>query len=299
MDASRVQTHSELPLAAMTVDVEEYFQVAAFDDVVSINEWGNFQSRIESQIDLILQLFEEKSMRGTFFILGSVAELHPQIVKKIASNGHEIASHGHMHQKVDRQNVTEFRHDLLKSKNTLEDIIGKAVYGYRAPSFSINKTNEWAFEVLREVGFIYSSSTYPIQHDHYGTPDWPKNPYEPLEGILELPQSTIELFGRTVPAGGGGYFRMLPYAMSRWAIKKHQREKRHPYMFYFHPWEIDPSQPRVEGARLKSTFRHYVNQGRMMEKVAKLSEVAKWVSVMDAFNVRVKHKQSNSIKVSL
>lgn len=288
-----------LPLAAMTVDVEEYFQVAAFDKVVPVSAWGNYQSRVEAQMDQILQLFHEKNIRSTFFVLGSVAQSHPSIVRKIAEHGHEVASHGQMHQKVDRQTPSEFQKDILTSKNILEDILGQSVYGYRAPSFSINKKSEWAFEVLRDAGFIYSSSTYPIQHDHYGTPDWPKSPYEPVSGFWELPQSTVDVFGRTVPVGGGGYFRMLPYSVSRWAIKKHQVEKKHPYMFYFHPWEIDPGQPRVDGAGLKSSFRHYINQGRMMGKIAQLSEIAKWVSVMDAFDIRPELTKSNAIQGAL
>lgn len=275
----------QLPIAAMSVDVEEYFQVAAFEQQVTPNEWSKYPSRVESQMDDILQVFDDKSVKATFFVLSSVAQKHPQLVRRIVQAGHELASHGHMHQKADRQTPDEFRQDIQFSKELLESISGQAVLGYRAPSFSINTSNEWAFEVLRDAGFVYSSSTYPIAHDHYGTPDWPRVPFNPVPGLLEIPQSTIDVCGRALPIGGGGYFRLFPYALSRWAITKHQQTSKTPYMFYFHPWEIDPEQPKVAGASLKSAFRHYVNQGRMLNKISKMSELATWRTIAEAFHI--------------
>lgn len=273
------------PMHAMSVDVEEYFQVGAFEHCIKREDWVNHESRIVQSTDRLLELFAEKGVKATFFTLGYVAKNHPDLIKRIVAGGHELASHGFYHQRVTDLNRGEFLNDVTSSKALLEDIGGKEILGYRAPSFSICEKNQWAFEVLQETGHRYSSSTYPVVHDHYGTPNWPDEPYEPVPGLLELPQATIELKGRKLPVGGGGYFRLVPYMLSRMAIKQFHKEHNAPYIFYFHPWEIDAGQPKIDGAPLKSRFRHYVNLGRMEGKIAALCGDFKWVSIAEAFGL--------------
>jgi polysaccharide deacetylase family protein (PEP-CTERM system associated) len=260
----------------MTVDVEDYFQVAAFKDVISPKDWGNYDFRAGDRTREILDLFDETGTKATFFVLGWVAQRDPELVKRISSRGHEVASHGFWHQKAFEQSFGEFSDDVVRAKSDLEHLTGKPVIGYRAPSFSIDKRNEHAFDCLRDAGYIYSSSTYPVAHDHYGVPDWPTEPYILDNGLREFPQATIDRFNRRLPVGGGGYFRLFPYALSKSFI--HQFEKQHntPYIFYFHPWEIDPNQPRVTGAGWKSNFRHYVNLQRMQPKIARLCKDFEW-----------------------
>lgn len=273
------------PMHAMSVDVEEYFQVGAFEHCVKREDWVNHESRIVQSTDRILDLFASKGVKATFFTLGYVAKNHPDLIKRIVAGGHELASHGFYHQRVTDLSRGEFLSDISSTKALLEDIGGQEILGYRAPSFSICEKNQWAFEVLQETGHRYSSSTYPVIHDHYGTPNWPDEPYEPVPGLLELPQATIELKGRKLPVGGGGYFRLMPYALSKMAIKQFHKEHNVPYIFYFHPWEIDADQPKIGGAPLKSKFRHYVNLGRMEKKIAALSTDFSWVSIAEAFGL--------------
>jgi len=274
-----------LKINAMTVDVEDYFQVAAFDSLISPDNWGDYSLRVFANTTKILDIFRKHNVKATFFILGWVAEREPELIRLIAEDGHEIANHGYMHQKAFNQTYEEFLNDITKSKKILEEISGKKVVGYRAPSFSIDKRNEWAFDALLESGHLYSSSTYPVSHDHYGTPEWSTKPFKVGGGLLELPQATIDLCGRRLPVGGGGYFRLFPLMLSEYFLGKFHEQHDHPYIFYFHPWEIDPEQPRVEGASSKSKFRHYVNLSRMEAKIAKLCKNHKWESIETAFNI--------------
>lgn len=261
---------------ALTIDVEDYFQVSAFCDRISRSDWDRLPCRVERNIDLILTLLDASDTRATFFILGWIAERYPQVVRRIAAGGHEIASHGYGHRRVTEQNRQEFCDDITRAKRILEDIAGQRVKGYRAPSFSINKSNLWAFECIRDAGYLYSSSVYPVLHDHYGIPDAPRHAFSPLEGLTELPISTSVFLKKNLPAGGGGYFRLLPYSISRWMIDRINRLEAKPAMFYFHPWEIDPQQPRVSGASLKSRFRHYVNLHRTELRLKRLLTDFRW-----------------------
>lgn len=274
-------------LKAMTVDVEDYFQVAAFDKQIHPEQWGNYPLRVEANTHRILDLFAQTGAKATFFTLGWVAERVPALIQRIVQEGHELASHGYGHQKAFLQSRKEFESDVKSSKYLLEDISGHAVLGYRAPSFSIDKRNEWAFDVLKEAGYLYSSSTYPIAHDHYGTPDWPVAPYQLSNGLWELPQATIDKWGRRIPVGGGGYFRLFPLALSNHLIRKFHEQHGHPYIFYFHPWEIDPLQPRIAQSSMKSAFRHYVNLSRMEGKIRALCETHEWCSIRDAYQFSV------------
>lgn len=261
---------------ALTIDVEDYFQVSAFCDRISRSDWDLLPCRVERNIDLILTLLDAADARATFFVLGWIAERYPDVVRRIAAHGHEIASHGYGHRRVTEQNRQEFSEDILLAKRILENITGQPVKGYRAPSFSINKSNLWAFECIRDAGYQYSSSVYPIRHDHYGIPDAPRYAFSPLEGLMELPISTSIFLNRNFPAGGGGYFRLLPYAISRWMIERINRLESKPAMFYFHPWEIDPQQPRVSGASIKSRFRHYINLHRTEQRLKRLLNDFRW-----------------------
>jgi len=246
---------------AMTVDVEDYFQVAAFAQQVRRQDWDSYPCRVERNVDRILGMFSNAGVSATFFTLGWIAERYPSVVRRIADAGHEIASHGYEHVKVHQQEPEAFRRDIRKTKAILEDIGGQRVKGYRAASFSIDHRSFWAFDILAEEGHDYSSSVYPIRHDHYGMPDASRFAFHPSDRhrLLELPISTVRLFGRNLPSGGGGYFRLIPYSLSRWALRHICEKDRKPVVFYFHPWEIDPGQPHFKGAPLRSRFRHYVN----------------------------------------
>lgn len=271
---------------AMTVDVEDYFHVSAFSQQIKTEEWGNkYPLRAEQSTDKTLALFEKHQVKATFFVLGWVAEQCPQLIKRIAAQGHEIACHGYAHQKATSQTPEVFQQDVARCKKFLEDLTGQAVVGYRAPSFSIDTRNEWAFDVLRELGFTYSSSTYPVKHDLYGVPDWPRFKYQRPEGITELPIPTTYLGGRSIPIGGGGYFRLYPYALSKWLIQRFIETEKQPYSFYFHPWELDPAQPRMSQAPLKSKFRHYLNLERMESRLDRLLKDFSWSTMKDAYGV--------------
>jgi polysaccharide deacetylase family protein (PEP-CTERM system associated) len=229
-------------------------------------------------MDRILALFERNGVHATFFTLGWIAERYPQVVKRIVAGGHELASHGYGHLRASDQTRAEFANDIRSSKALLEDIGGQAVLGYRAPSFSIGRANLWALDELLEAGYRYSSSIYPIAHDHYGMPEAPRFAFYPHgpDGLLEVPITTVQMMGRNLPAGGGGYFRLLPYALSRWMMEKVNRDDRQPSLFYFHPWEVDPGQPRPQGLDAKSRFRHYVNIGRMEARIEALARDFAW-----------------------
>lgn len=273
---------------ALTVDVEDYFQVAAFDQCISPSQWDQMPQRAAINTRRLLDLFDRQGAKATFFILGWIAERNPDLVREIDARGHEVASHGYSHAKASTQTPDEFYQDVLKAKLLLEGIIGKPVIGYRAPSFSIGKGNEWAFAKLKQAGYAYTSSTYPVVHDHYGTPDWPQQPYVRDEGILEIPMPVYSTGSMQIPIAGGGYFRLLPYIVSRFFIRKFLQNATHPYMFYFHPWEIDPQQPRIDAAPAKSKFRHYVNLSRMERKVSDLLTDFHWSSVQDVYASNLK-----------
>lgn len=267
-----------MPCNAMTIDVEDYFQVSAFAKHISRSDWPHLPCRIERNIDIILSLLDEHKVQATFFTLGWIAERYPEMVRRIAENGHELASHGYHHLRANEQTVDEFRKDVGSSKALLEDIGGCRIKGYRAPSFSINAKNLWALEVLFEEGYEYSSSIYPIKHDHYGMPEAPRFGFRRsgLGGILEIPATTVSLFGRNLPAAGGGYFRMMPYQFSRWLMNRVNAKDGESCIFYFHPWEIDPGQPRQQGISLKTRFRHYLNLSHMEAKIASLLADFQW-----------------------
>jgi len=275
--------YARLRSNALTVDVEDYFHVAAFDATVSPAQWPDFPQRVARNTEILLQQFDEHQAKATFFILGWVAERYPQLVKQIHAAGHEVASHGYAHAKASVQTAAEFLQDVSRAKAILEDITGAEVVGYRAPSFSIGKTNEWAFDVLQQAGYLYSSSTYPVVHDLYGTPDWPQQPYKRAEGIWECPMPVLNKVGKQWPIAGGGYFRLLPYWLSKKCIDSYLKQSDAPYMFYFHPWEIDPQQPRFEQAPFKSKFRHYTNLNRMEAKLVRLLQDYQWRSVKEVY----------------
>ncbi|PIL47118.1 polysaccharide deacetylase family protein [Massilia eurypsychrophila] len=262
----------------MTIDVEDYFQVSAFAPYIDRDSWPNLECRVEANIDRILAILAAGNVHATFFTLGWIAERYPAMVRRIVAGGHELASHGYGHLRASDQSRAEFADDVTRSKALLEDIGGNEVLGYRAPSFSIGTGNLWALDVLKEAGYRYSSSIYPIKHDHYGMPDAPRFAFYPNgpDGLLEVPITTVQLMGRNLPAGGGGYFRLLPYALSRWMMKQVNQADRQPAIFYFHPWEVDPGQPRPEGVGAKSRFRHYVNLERMEARIGALTRDFAW-----------------------
>jgi polysaccharide deacetylase family protein (PEP-CTERM system associated) len=248
-------------LNAMTIDVEDYFQVSAFEGVVPRSTWASRESRVCRNTDRLLELFADAGVRATFFVLGCVAERTPELVRRIRQAGHEIASHGHEHRLVYSQTAKEFRDDLRQSRAVLEAAAGVPVVGYRAPSYSIVDRSLWALDVLIDEGYLFDSSIYPIRHDRYGIPGWHRHIHriERAGGsIWELPGSTVRLGSTNLPIGGGGYFRLLPYAWTRFGFSAVNSEESRPGIFYLHPWEVDPDQPRIPAGRL-TTFRHYRN----------------------------------------
>lgn len=263
---------------AMTIDVEDYFQVSAFAPYIDRASWPERECRVEANIERILAVLANGGVHATFFTLGWIAERYPQMVRRIVAGGHELASHGYSHLRASDQNRAEFDDDIIRSKALLEDIGGQQVIGYRAPSFSIGSGNLWALDALKEAGYRYSSSIYPIAHDHYGMPDAPRFAFYPNgpDGLLEIPITTVRLLQKNLPAGGGGYFRLLPYVLSRWMMNKVNHDDRQPAIFYFHPWEVDPDQPRPAGVGAKSRFRHYVNLARMEGRIARLTRDFSW-----------------------
>jgi polysaccharide deacetylase family protein (PEP-CTERM system associated) len=275
-------TRRQLPAGAirnaMSVDVEDYFQVSAFAPYIDRASWPSMPCRVEANVDTILQLFDDNGIKATFFTLGWIAERYPALVGRIHAAGHEVASHGYGHQRVSEQTPDEFLDDIVRSRDLLEQITGERVLGYRAPSFSINGATPWAWDMLERAGYRYSSSVYPVKHDHYGMLDAPRFPFLAGAGktVLELPITTARVLDRNLPAGGGGYFRLLPYPLSRWMIGRVNADDLRPAIFYFHPWEIDPGQPRPGKLDLKTRFRHYVNLGRTQERLAALTQDFRW-----------------------
>jgi polysaccharide deacetylase family protein (PEP-CTERM system associated) len=262
---------------ALTIDVEDYFQVSAMAPYVARAEWDARECRVEQNVERILRMLEDYGARATFFTLGWVAERYPQLMRRIVDKGHELASHGFAHKRATEQNPQAFFSDIQLAKVLLEDVSGVEVRGYRAPSFSIADANKaWVWECIERAGYRYSSSIYPIRHDHYGMPDAPRFIHDVRDGLTEVPVTTMRMFGRNWPAGGGGYFRLMPYAMSRWALRRVNRIDRQPAIFYFHPWEIDAAQPRVPGIDAKTRFRHYTNLDRMESRLRKLLFDFEW-----------------------
>ena len=264
------------PIGAMTIDVEDYFQVEAFAATIDRKDWGDLPQRVERNTQRLLDILAEAGVAATFFTLGCVARRHPALARRIAAEGHELASHGTDHGRVDRQSPTAFRADVRDSRKILEDAAGVAVCGYRAPTFSIGRGTAWAHQVLAEEGYRYSSSVYPVRHDLYGAPDAPHFPFSPCPGMVEIPLTTVRLLGREVPASGGGYFRLFPYALTRLLLARAGRADAPAPVFYLHPWEIDPAQPRQSQAPLRSRLRHYLNLTRTEPRLRRLLRDFRW-----------------------
>lgn len=270
---------------AMTVDVEDYFQVSAFEPYISKQQWDTLPHRVERNTQRILDIFETKGIKATFFTLGWVAERYPELVKRIIKDGHELACHGYEHIRVTEQTPEQFRQDVSKTKKILEALSGKEVKGYRAASYSIGAKNLWALDVLQEEGFKYSSSIYPVKHDLYGMPDAPRFMYEPIDNqdFKEIPITTVRFGNKNLPCGGGGFFRFYPYAVSKWAFNRVNNEEQQSGIFYFHPWEIDPEQPRQSGLSLKTRIRHYLNLHRMENRIERLLTDFVWDTMENVF----------------
>lgn len=263
---------------ALTIDVEDYFQVSAFASHIPRESWPSLPCRVERNVDCILTLLNDTNIKATFFTLGWIAERYPAMVRRIADAGHELASHGYAHLRASDQSPEEFMEDISRSKKLIENISGLPVLGYRAPSFSIGARNLWALDLLLNAGYRYSSSIYPIAHDHYGMPNAPRFAFYPKgeSGLLEIPITTVRIMHRNLPAGGGGYFRFFPYQLSKWLIGRVNRQDKQPGIFYFHPWELDPEQPRQKNIGMKTQFRHYVNLSRMEMRLKTLIRDFHW-----------------------
>ncbi|MEM7504623.1 MAG: XrtA system polysaccharide deacetylase [Pseudomonadota bacterium] len=271
-------------LNAMSVDVEDFFQVSAFEQVISRDDWDSIAPRVERNTQVVLDLFDNAGVHATFFTLGWVAERFPGLIRDICARGHELASHGMSHVRATQQTRAEFAADVQRTKALLEDISGTAVDGYRAASFSIATSNLWAHDELVDAGYTYSSSIYPVRHDLYGMPAAPRFSFRVQgSGILEIPITTTLLAGHNLPCGGGGYFRLLPYAYSKWAISRVNRDEGESAVFYFHPWEIDPGQPRQSPIGLKTAVRHYTNLNVMARKLERLCQDFQWGSMREVF----------------
>jgi polysaccharide deacetylase family protein (PEP-CTERM system associated) len=272
---------------AMTVDVEDYFQVSAFEPYIAKEQWDTLPHRVERNTHHILDIFEERNIKATFFTLGWVAERYPTLIKRIEADGHELACHGYEHIRVTEQTPEQFRSDVSKAKNLLEQLSGKKVKGYRAASYSIGANNLWALNVLQEEGFKYSSSIYPVKHDLYGMPDAPRFIFEPIESqnFKEIPITTVRFGDKNLPCGGGGFFRFYPYVFSKWAFNRVNNQENESAIFYFHPWEIDPEQPRQHGLSLKTRTRHYLNLNRMENRIKKLLTDFKWNTMASVFRI--------------
>lgn len=263
---------------ALSVDVEDWFQVGAFETVIDRKDWDSLECRVERNTDAVMALFDEAGVKATFFTLGWVAERYPALIKRIVDAGHEIGSHGYGHDRVFTFTPDQFADDLLRARKLIEDAAGVAVTGYRAPSFSIDQRTPWAHEILAEHGYTYSSSVAPVKHDHYGWAKAPRFAFRPVAGsdFLEIPVTTAQLGPKRLAAGGGGFFRLLPYAFSRWAIRQVNDDEQRPAVIYFHPWEIDPDQPRVANAPIKSKLRHYTKLDVMADKLRRLPRDFRW-----------------------
>ncbi len=292
----KLQGVIQRPLNAMTVDVEDYFQVSAFEDYIPRASWKHLECRIERNMDQILGSFSSKGIKATFFTLGWIAQRYPEMTRRIVEEGHELASHGWEHIRIFNQTPKEFAVDVAKAKRVLEDISGSAVLGYRAASYSINKTNLWAHDILREAGYTYSSSIAPIKYANYGISDAPRFAHyrsgeRRVDGpsddaILEIPITTLSVPKKNLPCGGGGWFRLYPYQFSKLALEWVNRHDKQACIFYFHPWEIDPNQPKQAGLDWKTKFRHYQNLNNMEAKLDRLFSDFRWGRMIDVFDIQ-------------
>ena len=272
-----INAQVDAPVNAMTVDVEDYFQVQAFAACIDRSSWDAIPRRVEANMERILEQFDRAGVQATFFTLGWIAERHPALVRQIVAAGHELASHGYGHQLVHDLSPHQFRADIVRAKAVLEDLGAIAVTGYRAPTFSIGPRNPWAFDVIEDTGHRYSSSIYPVRHDLYGVPDAPRFPHRAGSGALvEIPMTTLQLGRRNMPIAGGGYFRLMPYAVYRAALRRFNGSERAAGVFYFHPWEIDAGQPRIRAASRLSRFRHYVNIASVPRRLERLLRDFRW-----------------------
>jgi polysaccharide deacetylase family protein (PEP-CTERM system associated) len=274
---------------AMSVDVEDYFQVSAFDRLVSRAGWGTFESRVVGNTRRVLDLFDEAGVRATFFVLGWIANRHPALVREIAARGHEVASHGYHHQLLYLLTPEQFREDVRAAKSTIEQATGSPVLGFRAPSFSIVESSLWALDVLVEEGYQYDASIFPVHHDRYGIPNAERHAHvlqRRAGSLVELPGSTIRVGGVNLPIAGGGYFRLLPYGWTRWAMRRVNRTEGKPVVFYFHPWEIDPDQPRL-AVGAASRLRHYSGLRSTMPRLVRLLHEFRFDSVVRVLDLQL------------
>jgi polysaccharide deacetylase family protein (PEP-CTERM system associated) len=283
-DTNNAKLSSGIAPDLLSVDVEDYYHVEAFADRISPDSWAGFPSRVQANTQRVLQMFEEYGCRATFFVLGWVAERYPALVREIVEAGHEVGCHSYAHRRVSSLSPEEFRDDLLRARNLIEDAAGVRILGYRAPTFSIGKKNLWALEILAEEGFLYDSSVFPIRHDLYGFPGSPRFPYrvdlKSKRKLFEIPMSTARFVGSAWPVGGGGYLRLLPGRYTRWAIQQIHEKEKQPFMMYFHPWELDPDQPRIRG-KWKSRLRHYSRLESMEARLRQLLATGRFMPVMD------------------
>ena len=291
---SRLADLSKLDLAdryIFTVDVEEWFQVGAFEKTLLREEWSSLESRVELQTHSVLDLLDRLSVKGTFFCLGWVADRTPSLIKEIAARGHELACHGADHKRLFMMGRDTVKADISGAKKLLEDVSSQKVQGYRAPSFSLNSEVWWVYDLLEEMGFSYSSSIYPVRTDHYGMPDAPRAPFYPLgSGILEIPMTVYDVAKLRMPASGGGYFRLFPYQLSKWLLQQGAKQAGAAGIFYMHPWEMDLGQPHVPSAPLLSRFRHYQGQAKLPRKLRRLSEDLKFGRVIDVYGALLQAK---------
>jgi polysaccharide deacetylase family protein (PEP-CTERM system associated) len=271
-----------LTINALSIDVEDYFHVEAFASHVSPQDWSRFTCRVEKNVEFVLDIIDRHETKGTFFVLGWVAERFPGLARRITDCGHEIGCHGYGHQHIQRQSPEQFRNDIRRAKECLENQAQKPVLCYRAPSFSITKTTLWALDILTEEGFRIDSSIFPVRHDIYGMPDSERFPHYRNE-ILEFPPTTIRVANNNFGVAGGGYLRLLPYRFTRWAIRKINEIEGKPVMVYFHPWELDPDQPRIS-APLKSRLRHYTNLAGMQNKIERLLQDFRFSTVSEVLS---------------
>jgi polysaccharide deacetylase family protein (PEP-CTERM system associated) len=261
---------------ALSIDVEDWFQVSAFAPWIDPADWDAIPRRVEANVDLLLQTLSDAGASATFFTLGWIAERHPAMVRRIVAAGHELASHGHAHRRAGEQGPNGFRADLRRARSVLEDIGGTAVIGYRAPSFSIGPQTGWAHAIVAECGHAYSSSVFPVAHDHYGSPDAPRFAWRTPQGLWELPPATVRIASRNYPIAGGGWFRLLPYAVSAWGLRRINRVDREPAIAYLHPWEVDPAQPGLAEASLRARLRHRLNLPRTLPRLRRLLREFRW-----------------------
>lgn len=274
---SAARARARGPGNALSVDVEDYFQVEAFADHIARASWEAVPRRVEANVERLLELFAAAGVEATFFILGWIAERHPQMVRRIAAGGHEVASHGYAHERVDRLDAAGFRRDVGRARRLIEDVAARPVLGYRAPTFSIGSGTPWAYGILEGEGYRYSSSLYPIRHDLYGNPAAPRAPFRPQgAGLWELPLTTRRVCGQNLPCAGGGYFRLLPYRLSRANLRAVNAREGRAGIFYLHPWEIDAAQPRVEGIGWRTRLRHYTNLAAMPRRLERLLHDFRW-----------------------